>query len=141
MGQPTCGNEALPPRLRHRASLGISERDDVLEVLDPLSAVSLRKHPLSSVSTVPLDQNFMARMEQMEILYLEAPFADRSRCDQMVAKCRGDIASALRELKVKHLIDTRIADDREKARKALESSSWDLNAAAEFLLMTASSKK
>lgn len=52
----------------------------------------------------------------------------------MVAKCGGDISTALKELKTEYLVETLIASNREKAVQALSSRAWDLNAAAELLL-------
>ncbi|KIH64135.1 hypothetical protein ANCDUO_05557 [Ancylostoma duodenale] len=127
-------NQVLPPRLGPCAPLRIAEGEDVLEILDPLSTTSRSERSTSVAPASSSDSAPISRAEQMEILYSEAPFADRSRCDQMVAKCRGDITSALRELKIEHLLDTQIASTRERAREALDSRSWDLNAAAEWLI-------
>ncbi|RCN47010.1 hypothetical protein ANCCAN_06941 [Ancylostoma caninum] len=127
-------NQVLPPRLGPCAPLRIAEGEDVLEILDPLSTTSRSERSTSVAPATSSDSAPISRAEQMEILYSEAPFADRSRCDQMVAKCRGDITSALRELKIEHLLDTQIARSRERAREALDSRSWDLNAAAEWLI-------
>ncbi|CAJ0609832.1 unnamed protein product [Cylicocyclus nassatus] len=133
--QMRSSNGVLPPRLEPFTPFRVAEGEDVLEVLDPLSATSRERRttPTPAASSLP---GSITLAERMEILYSDAPFADRSRCDQMVAKCRGDIESALRELKVEHLVDTQIAANRERAREALNSKSWDLNAAAELLLMS-----
>ncbi|EYC40849.1 hypothetical protein Y032_0594g425 [Ancylostoma ceylanicum] len=149
--------QVLPPRLGPCAPLRIAEGEDVLEILDPLSTTSRSERATSAASATSSDLAPISRAEQMEILYSEAPFAEsvcifglefpstsllqfysRSRCDQMVAKCRGDITSALRELKIEHLLDTQIASSRERAREALDSRSWDLNAAAEWLITSSS---
>ncbi|KAK5973956.1 hypothetical protein GCK32_008056 [Trichostrongylus colubriformis] len=91
----------LPPRLGPCTPVTISEDVDLLQAFDPLAGGS--RSSQNAPGMQPVSDTGISRAEQMEILYADAPFADRSRCDQMVAKCRGDIAVALKELKIEHL--------------------------------------
>uniref|UniRef100_A0A0R3PXH7 UBA domain-containing protein n=1 Tax=Angiostrongylus costaricensis TaxID=334426 RepID=A0A0R3PXH7_ANGCS len=89
---------------------------------------SSRQTP-SSTSESPI-----TRAEEMKIFYADASFTSRSRCNQMLIKCKGDVARALEELKIERLVDIQIAPNNEKAREALSARAWNLNAAAELLL-------
>ncbi|WKY15874.1 hypothetical protein Q1695_000953 [Nippostrongylus brasiliensis] len=132
-GLPVWGSSTLPPRLDPVTPFRIGENEDIIEALDPLLSSS-RTQRSTNGQQATNGISGISRAQEMEILYSDAPFADHSRCDRMVASCQGNIEAALKELKIEHLIETQIASSREAAMRALTSKAWDLNAAAELLL-------
>ncbi|VDL83188.1 unnamed protein product [Nippostrongylus brasiliensis] len=132
-GLPVWGSSTLPPRLDPVTPFRIGENEDIIEALDPLLSSSRTQRSTNGQQSTN-GISGISRAQEMEILYSDAPFADHSRCDRMVASCQGNIEAALKELKIEHLIETQIASSREAAMRALTSKAWDLNAAAELLL-------
>ncbi|KJH40515.1 hypothetical protein DICVIV_13528 [Dictyocaulus viviparus] len=130
-----CANSVLPPRLGPCTPFKMEEGKDLLEILDPLFEPS--RAARGCVTSTSEQEGSITHAEQMKILYAEASFVDHSRCDQKVAKCKGNTAIALEELKIEYLVETEIASNRENAREALERNAWNLNAAANFLLNNA----
>lgn len=107
------------------ATFVVGDNEDIITALDPLNT---RVDNSSQNNTTGV-----SRASQMEVLYDEASFVDRSRCDEMVKRCEGDIEAALKELKMDQLVNMGIARDKGRAFSALETNNWDLNRAANAL--------
>ncbi|PAV60902.1 hypothetical protein WR25_17154 [Diploscapter pachys] len=101
-------------------------------IVNSIPATMPASVPLSSQN--PSTSSGITRAEEMEILYKEASFVDRARCDVMMRETKGNTEEALRRLKMEYLQTIGVARDETAARNALTRHEWNLNAAAESLL-------